>query len=498
FLHQPAAPRFKDRNLVVQWDGPAGTALSEMDRVTARAIAELRALPAVANVAATLGQAVSADQVVDTNSGQLYVTIKPSANYDGAASAVRSIVEGTPGIRASVSTYEADVTSGVLAPANHQVTVRVYGEDYGVLAQLGGRVSSLLSRIHGVGTPRMQMPTQQPNIGISIQDAAALNAGVLPGDARREASTLVYRLTVGNFFQNQAVFDVTVSGIPSEVSTLNQVRNLLLDTSNGGHVRLDQVAQVKVEPDPVDIQHEALSRYLDVTAAVPGADVGSVQSAITGELGQVHYPLGYHAEVVGGTPNDPTSHVAFLSYVLVAAVGVFLLLQAALRSWRLAAALFLALPVALLGGILVALLTGQLDSVGTDAGLVAVFALAARQGTVLIAHLRRLQARDGGPLTPEIVIRGASERFAPTIGAVFVTAAALIPFAVMGDVAGNELTHTAAAVMLGGILGATALNLLLVPAVCLAVGPLESVAGDEPGEVPSLAASTPSSSLEEA
>ena len=161
---------------------------------------------------------------------------------------------------------------------------------------------------------------------------------------------------------------------------------------------------------------------------------------------------------------------------------MLLLLQAAFGSWRLACMYLLALPAALIGGVLVALLTGQTRTLGADVGLLAVFAFAARQGVLQIAQIRRLHAHDGGALTPSIVTQAALDRLGPSLTAGLVGAAVLIPFVVMGDVAGNELTHTAAAVMLGGLLTATLLNQVLVPAMCLVLGPTQPVAEAEPEE----------------
>lgn len=93
-----------------------------------------------------------------------------------------------------------------------------------------------------------------------------------------------------------------------------------------------------------------------------------------------------------------------------------------------------------------------------------------------------MQARDGGALSPAIVIEAATERFGPSLTAVLVSAATLIPFVAIGDVAGNELTHTAAAVMLGGLLTAVILNQVLVPAMCLALGPRTPIEQPEPEE----------------
>ncbi len=482
FLAAPAPPSFRDRDLVVTWDGPAGASLAEMDRVTGRVVAQLRALPAVASVGATLGRAVSADRIVDTSSGEIFVALKPSADYDDGVDQVRAIVDATPGIRASVGTYEDEVTQGVLRTAPHQLVVRVYGEDYGELRKLAWQVQVAVSHIRGVGFPQAQLPAVEPNIEVAVNDAAALRAGVLPGDARRQASTLVSGLTVGNFFEDQAVFDVVVVGVPSVRADLDAVRSLLIDTSGNGHARLDQIARVSVRSDPIDIQHQALSRYVDVTAPLSGTSSSAVAGAVQTALHQVRFPLQYHAEVLGGTPDDPTAHLVFLSYVLVAAIGVLLLLQAALRSWRFAALLFVTLPVGLAGALIVALATGETSSLGAYGALLAVFVLTARQAMVTIAHVRRAQLRDGGPLTATIVLSAAGERLAPVLGSAGVCAVALLPFVALGNVAGNEMTHVAAAVILGGLASSLLFTLVLLPPLCLAFGPVKPLIPGDPLE----------------
>ena len=99
-----------------------------------------------------------------------------------------------------------------------------------------------------------------------------------------------------------------------------------------------------------------------------------------------------------------------------------------------------------------------------------------------IEHIRRMQRRDGGPLTNAIVLSAAGERLAPALGGAAVCAVGLLPFIVMGDVAGNELIHTAAAVVLGGLVTSMILNLLLVPAMCLRLGPSGPILSGDPLE----------------
>jgi Cu/Ag efflux pump CusA len=175
--------------------------------------------------------------------------------------------------------------------------------------------------------------------------------------------------------------------------------------------------------------------------------------------------------VLGGTPEDATSHGLFLTFVLAAALGVLLLLQAAFSSWRLAAAVLITTPFAVIGGLLVALFMGQMSSLGADAGLLAVLLFALREGTVMVAALRRAQAADRGELRAPLVVRAALTRLEPTLGSIIVSAAALVPFVALGDVAGNEITHTASAVILGGLVTTALWTLLVLPAIARALGP---------------------------
>src|SRR5207244_1679678 len=127
-----------------------------------------------------------------------------------------------------------------------------------------------------------------------------------------------------------------------------------------------------------------------------------------------------------------------------------------------AALLFLSLPVALSGGVVVATASGELSSLGAIAGLLGVLALAVRQGLLLVTSIHQLHGRYGGKLNRAIVIQAATERLTPAFGAALVVAVAMVPFVARGDNAGNELTHVTAAVILGGLASSVLINLLVL------------------------------------
>jgi hypothetical protein len=188
-----------------------------------------------------------------------------------------------------------------------------------------------------------------------------------------------------------------------------------------------------------------------------------VRQDVQRSLRKVSFPLEYHAEIVGGS-GDHTSHSRFASFVIAAAIGILLLLQAAFRSWRLAFLLLSMLPLAVGGGVLVALAAGSQHSLAAYAGLLAVFCIAARHGIVLLARIQHLAEREGAERGAAVAQRAARERLVPTVTSAVATMAALVPFVVLGDVPGNEITHEMAAVIAGGLVSSTLLILFVLPA----------------------------------
>jgi multidrug efflux pump subunit AcrB len=475
-LH-PGQPAFTDRDLVVRWNGAPGMSLPELDRVSVLASNELLALPGIADVAATLGRAVYSSQLGNTYSGNLWITIKPGADYAQTLASVESVVAQTPGMQGSVSTYEHDAASGVLAGQPRALTVRVYGPDLSVLAGLAGRVRSVMAKVPGLTQPLVRLPVEQPTIDVEVNLAKAAAQGLSPGDVRREAGTLLSGLTVGNLFEQQKAFDVVVWAQPGIRSSLTSIQNMPISNGTGGQVPLGKVAAVSVAAEPADIQHQDMSPFLDVSAPVSGS-AQAVSTALAHRLGAMSFPLGYHA-VVTGSPAVQTSRWSLAAYALAALLGIVLLVQAATGSWRLTAIVLTAVAMPLAVAADVAIAIGP-TSLGAAAGLLGVLAISLRQATRVAARIRCGHAADGGTLSRALVLAGV-RKVAPTVlASAAVAIAVLAPFVAMGDIAGNELAGPAAIVIACGVLAATAVNLLVLPAAYLKAGPAGPVPDAEP------------------
>ena len=174
-------------------------------------------------------------------------------------------------------------------------------------------------------------------------------------------------------------------------------------------VRVGDVATVRVESDPAVIRHESVATYLDVTADVSGRDVRAALGEIDGLIERVEFPLEHHAELLGGFQEQQTDRTRLIGVAVAAVIAIFLLLQGALRSWRLAILSFCTLPLALAGGVVAALLAGGTLTIGSIAGLLAVVGIAARAVVLLIRRYHDLERAEDMAFGPELIIRGTRE-----------------------------------------------------------------------------------------
>jgi Cu/Ag efflux pump CusA len=470
FLDVSLRPSLKEQDLLVHVEAAPGTSLLRMAEITKQAVQDLGSLPGVADVSGHIGRAVMSDETVDVNSGELWVGLARGADRDAARASIEDALDGYEGVSTDVLTYSEERLTDVLQQSDDDVVVRLYGEDPTVLSEKADEVQALVGGVDGVEAADVERAPLQNTMVVEVDLARAQAFGVKPGDVRRAAATLLGGITVGNLFQEQKVFDVVVWGAPQVRESQADLEQLLIDTPRGGHVRLGDVAQVRVEPNPTVIRHESVSTYLDVTADVAGRDVAAVTNEIEGLLEQVEFPLEHHAEMVGGDADGQADRQQFTALALAAAIVILLLLQAAFRSWRLALLAFVCLPLALVGGVAAAVLAGGTITLGSVAGLIAVLGIAARGLVVLIHSFQRLAGSEGVPFGRELVVRASREGLPPTLIAVAGTAAVLAPLAVIGAEPGLEIVHPMVIVVLGGLVTTALVNLFILPVLYLRFG----------------------------
>jgi len=469
-LGQSLLPDFKERDFLMHWVTAPGTSHPEEVRITTAASKELRAIPGVRNFGAHIGQALAADEVVGVDFGENWISVDPKVDYDQTLDEIHEVVEGYPGLRRDVQTYLKERIREVLTGGGEAIIVRISGPDLQVLRDKAEEVRQAIAGVDGIVEDHVDLQKDVPQVDVQVDLAKARRHGIKPGDVRRAAATLMAGEEVGDIFRDGKAYDVQVWSKPEIRHSLSDIRELLIDTPDGGHVRLADVAEVAIKPTPNAIEREAGTRKIDVGANVRDRDLGAVIGDVEDRLDAVEFPLGYSFELLGEFAERQSATQRLRGYAMAAAVGVLLLLVLAFRNWRLGLMAFLALPMALIGGLIGAYLGGGVISLGSLVGFFTVLGIVARNGIMLITHCQHLEREEGERFGPALVLRGATERLSPILMTALATALALVPLALAGDLPGHEIEYPMAVVILGGLVTATLLNLFIVPLMYLRFG----------------------------
>jgi len=462
-LGEQFLPRFKEYDFLMHWVEKPGTSLEAMERITTRVSKELRAIPGVLNFGAHLGRAEVADEVVGPNFTELWISIDPEVPYDPTVAKIQEVINGYPGLYRDVLTYLRERVKEALSGVSATIVLRIYGPNLEILQSLAQTVASGLGSIDGISDLHVQPLTMVPQLEVRFRPDAAARFGVSPGDVRRAATTLVKGTKVGEIYDEQKIFDVTVWGVPVVRHDIGAVRSLMIDLPGGGQVSLEDVADIRIAPTPNEITREGSSRYIDVACNVTGNDLGSVTREIDSKIQEVKFGSGYHAEMLGEYAERQRAKNQLLGVTLLALIGIFIVLYNDFASTRLVLLVLFGLPFALTGSMLSAMVGGGVLSLGSMIGLVTVLGISTRNSIMLISHYRHLENEEGMEFGRELIIRGAMERLAPILMTSLTTALALLPIIIGGNIPGHEIEHPMAVIILGGLATSLVLNLLCMP-----------------------------------
>ncbi|MDQ2941434.1 MAG: efflux RND transporter permease subunit, partial [Chloroflexota bacterium] len=298
-LGESLFPQFKERDFLMHWVSAPGTSHDESTRITTQASRELRAIPGVRNFGSHIGRAVAGEEVVGVNFAENWISVDPNADYEATLAAIDDVVAGYPGLFRNVETYLNERVEEVLVGSSDAIVIRIFGPELGVLRSKAEEVRQALSTIDGTQDLHTELQVDIPHIAVRVDLVKAERYGLKPGDIRRAAATLVAGTEVSDIHRDGKVWDIMVWSTPETRNSLTSIRELPIDAPNGGHVRLEDVADISIQATPNVIQREANSRRIDVSLNTDGRDLGAVVADVERRLAQIEFPLEYHAELLG-------------------------------------------------------------------------------------------------------------------------------------------------------------------------------------------------------
>ena len=470
-LEQHLLPVFVERDFLMRWQEETGRPLPEMTRLVSEASRKIRATPGVRNAAANIGRAVGSDRLVDVNTAEVWVSLDSDAHYERTTEAIKVAIANYPGLTPNALSFTNQRMAEQLTGENGVITVRVYGPDFDVLRAKAKEISEALLDVPGLKGSDIEAQVHAPHIEIEVNLDAAEPFGLKPGDIRRSASTLLGGIEVGSLFEGQKVFDVVVWGVPDARMSLGSIKDLLIDSPSGEHVRLGDVADVRMSALPSVINHDAASRRIDISATFSGRKPGAAIADIKSRIETIEFPREYHSEVLNNNTGNDGFDAAFVLPTLTVATAIFFLLHAVFGSWRMATMVFLSLPLAMLGGVISIALSNGVFSLGSFAGFLAIIALASPGAMVLFDQFQKARWVSGRELElepePELFHRAAGQQFILIIAAATSVGLAFLPVLIMGERPGLEILHPMAVVIIGGLITTILVLLFLLPTLYL-------------------------------
>jgi Cu/Ag efflux pump CusA len=309
----------------------------------------------------------------------------------------------------------------------------------------------------------LEQQTEIPEIVVRPKPTELAAFGKTPGDLARFVELAFAGKPVGSFWQDERVYDIVAKLPELYRDDFELLAGTPIDVRGERFAELSSVAHVQKTTGPNLVNRENVERRMIVTANVTGRDLRGAAEEVRAKLeGVLRLPPGYHFELGGEFESEASASRVIVGLSLVAILGMAGLLYLAFRSVRDAALVMLNLPLALVGGAAAVWVLGGVLNVASLVGFVTLFGIAARNGIMLVSHYRRLLAVDRLPVR-EAVVQGSLDRLIPILMTALTAGLALVPIVLAAGEPGNEIQAPLAAVILGGLVSSTLLNLVVIP-----------------------------------
>jgi cobalt-zinc-cadmium resistance protein CzcA len=341
------------------------------------------------------------------------------------------------------------------------VAVVIYGDDLDTLHTTADQIVRVISRVPSAADVEAEQTVGQPYLSIVVDRAAIARYGLNASNVLALVEALGGR-TAGTIVEGNGRFEIRVRLSPQDRMNLERIKDLRV-AGPGGSVPLSQLAQIKSETGPAQITREQGQRRITVQANVRGRDVASfVRDAQQAIARQVRMPPGYSMEWGGQFKNLEDATARLVVVVPVALALIFSLLFVMFGSLRLSALIFFNVPFAAIGGVFALWLRGLPFSISAAVGFIALFGIAVLNGVVMVSYIE--ERRSDGANPAAAAWQAAMTRLRPVLMTATVASLGFLPMAISTS-AGAEVQRPLATVVIGGLMTATLLTLLVIPAL---------------------------------
>lgn len=474
-LGQEFIPQLDEKNIAMHAMRIPSTALSQSQDMQLGVEKTVSTFPQVAYVFSKTGTAEVAADPMPPNVSDTFIILKPQEEWpdpslpkDKLIEQIQTAVGGLVGNNFEFTQPIQMRFNELLAGTRGDLAVKVFGEEFDTMLPTANQVATVLRGIEGAQDVRVEQVTGLPFLEIKIDKAEIARLGLSLFAIQDVIGAAIGGREAGVLFEGDRRFDIVVRLPDSVRDDLEALKNLPvpLTTSGSGRaatVPLKQVASFAFSEGPNQISRENGKRRIVVTANVRGRDIASVVAEAQANVAsQVQLPAGSWVTWGGQFENLAAARQRLMIVVPGCFFLIFLLLYSALGSTRDALLVFSAVPLALTGGIAALWLRDMPFSVSAAVGFIALSGVAVLNGLVMLTFIKQLM-EEGRPKR-EAILEGAMTRLRPVAMTALVASLGFVPMA-LATGTGAEVQKPLATVVIGGLISATILTLVVLPAL---------------------------------
>ncbi len=476
-------PKLEENNLYIRATYPAAISLDYGAHLTDGIRRLVLEVPEVKTVVSEEGRPDDAYDVGGFWNAEFAIFFKPHKEWrKGVTKAqiqaeVLKKIKTLPGVTYNVSQYIEDNVEEAVSGVKGQNSIKIYGPDPVRLEALGHQALGILSGIRGFHDLGLFRIRGGPELDIRVDSLACARYGIHVADVEAVIQAAVGGVAVTQVLKDEKRFDVTVRLSRPYRKDVEAIRSIPVDSPDGSHIPLSQLATIELKIGNSYIFREANSRYIPVKFSIRGRDIGSAVDEAKRIMGrQLPLPPGYRIRWYGEYKEMKEAQHRLALLVPIAFGMIFLLLYWAYRSVKYALVQILTVPVAVTGGVWALFLTGHHLSISASLGFLSLFGIAIQDGMILINFVTNL--RREGLSMHEALVQGGNLRVRPVLMTALLAGLGLLPAALSSGI-GNQAQKPLAIVIVGGVLTTIAFTLLVLPVVYSLTGNLPPESKEE-------------------
>ena len=428
----------------------------------------LQKFPEVQKVVTKIGSGEIPTDPMPMDASDMMVILAPKAkwksakSFDELAEKMSKAVEDVPGITVGFQFPVQMRFNELMTGGRQDVICKIFGENLDTLAHYAGRIGSIIGTVQGAKDIYVESQTGLPQIEINYNRQALAQYGITISNVNNIVQSAFAGAVTGQVYENERRFDMVVRLANQQRQNLADVQNLLIPTSHGEQIPLQQVADVQIKVGPNQIQREDAQRRITVGFNVRGKDVQTVVNELQAKIAaQVKFPPAYHVTYGGQFENLIEAKQRLSVAVPISLALIFIMLFFAFQSFGESLLIFTAIPLSAIGGVFALFVRGMPFSISAGVGFIALFGIAVLNGIVLLSEFNSLE-KSGMKDPLQRIKEGTRNRLAPCIndGIGSITG---LPANGNQYGAGAEVQRPLATVVIGGLISATLLTLVVLP-----------------------------------